>query len=72
MKKFNSIIYVNYSPYENSGKILDYLLENFKYVFLFTLGFHNIKKKADNTIRFKPSHIILNGIMLLIQGAAWQ
>src|SRR3989344_5623268 len=46
MKKFNSIIYVNYSPYENSGKILDYLLENFKYVFLFTLGFHNIKKKG--------------------------
>lgn len=40
-----SIIYVNYSPYENSGKILDYLLENFKYVFIFSLGFHNLKEK---------------------------
>lgn len=40
-----SIIYVNYSPYENSGKILDFLLENFNYVFLFLFGFHNIKKK---------------------------
>lgn len=42
-----SIIYVNYSPYENSGKILDYLLENFNYVFLFSLGFHNLKEKKN-------------------------
>lgn len=40
-----SILYVNYSPYENSGKILDYLLENFEYVFLFSLGFHSLKEK---------------------------
>ncbi len=35
-----SIVYVNYSPYENSGHILDYLLENFEKVFLFTIAFH--------------------------------
>lgn len=40
-----SIIYVNYSPYENSGKILDYFLENFDYVFLYSLKFHDIRKK---------------------------
>lgn len=40
-----SIIYVNYSPYENSGKILDYLLENFDLCFLFSLGFYNLKEK---------------------------
>lgn len=45
MKKNRSIIYVNYSPYENSGKILDFLLENFEYVFLFSLGFHSLKEK---------------------------
>lgn len=45
INKFRSIIYVNYSPYENSGKILDFLLENFEYVFLFSLGFYNITKK---------------------------
>lgn len=45
MNKLKSIIYVNYSPYENSGKIFDFLLENFEYVFLFSLGFHNITKK---------------------------
>lgn len=52
MKKNNSIIYVNYSPYENSGKILDYLLENFETVALFSLGFHNIKKKEKNNKLF--------------------
>lgn len=40
-----SIIYVNYSPYENSGKILDYLLENFNLCFVFSLGFHDLKEK---------------------------
>lgn len=42
-----NIIYVNYSPYENSGKILDYILENFESVFLFSVGFHNLKNKKS-------------------------
>lgn len=45
VSKFNSIIYVNYSPYENSGKIMDYLLENFDNVFVFSLGFYFLQKK---------------------------
>ncbi|KKR58568.1 MAG: Glycosyl transferase group 1 [Candidatus Amesbacteria bacterium GW2011_GWA2_47_11b] len=40
--KNKSIVYVNYSPYENSGKMLDFLLENFKYVFMFSIGFHDL------------------------------
>lgn len=40
-----SIVYINYSPYENSGKILDYLLESFDWVFHFSIGFHNLKNK---------------------------
>lgn len=40
-----TIIYVNYAPYENSGKILDYLLDNFENVCLFSLGFHNLNNK---------------------------
>jgi len=44
--KNKSVIYINYSPYENSGKILDYLLENFDKVFLLALGFHDLKKKT--------------------------
>ena len=51
MKQLRSIIYVNYSPYENSGKILDYILENFTHVFVISLGFHQLRnKKNDNTL----------------------
>lgn len=50
MEKFKSIIYVNYAPYENSGKIFDFLLENFNHVFLFSLVFHNIKKGKYNKL----------------------
>lgn len=46
----NTIIYVNYSPYENAGKILDYLLENFNYVFLYSLKFHDMKKKGRGNL----------------------
>lgn len=42
MKKQKSIIYVNYSPYENTGKILDYLLEHFEIVIVFIFNFHNL------------------------------
>lgn len=45
MKQDKSIIYINYSPYENSGKILDFLIENFEKVFLFSLGFHILGNK---------------------------
>lgn len=44
----DSIIYVNFSPYENAGKILDYLLENFKLVALFSFSFHRLKNKKDS------------------------
>lgn len=47
MNSVRSIIYVNYSPYENSGKILDYILENFENVFLFSIGFYNLKNKKN-------------------------
>lgn len=46
----NTIIYVNYSPYENAGKILDYLLENFDYVFLYSLKFHDMKNKGRGNL----------------------
>lgn len=46
-KRQGNIVYTNYSPYENSGKILDYLLENFTHVFHFSIGFHNLKNKKN-------------------------
>lgn len=44
-RQHKSIIYVNYSPYENSGKILDFLLDNFENVYLFSLGFYVLRNK---------------------------
>lgn len=42
-----NIVYVNYSPYENQGKILDFILENFERVFLFSLGHHAIGENRE-------------------------
>jgi len=55
-----SIVYVNYSPYENSGKILDYILENFQYVYLFSIGFHNLvnKRSYNNLTVYKDGKYI--------------
>src|SRR3989344_8345318 len=44
--KKESIIYVNFAPYENAGSILDYLIDNFKYVALFSFNFHHLGKKG--------------------------
>lgn len=38
------IVYVNYSPYENQGNILNFLLEEYTYIFLFSIGHHNLGK----------------------------
>lgn len=50
MKKHRSIIYVNYSPYENSGKTLDFLLNNFSHVFLISLGFYYLGTKQKSNL----------------------
>jgi len=42
--KDKKIVYVNYSPYENQANILDFLTEEYKYVFLFSIGHHNLGK----------------------------
>lgn len=47
MKK-KKIFYVNYSPYENSGHILEFLAKNFEYVFLFSIGFHDLGEKRSS------------------------
>lgn len=42
-----TIIYVNFSPYENAGRILDYLLENFENILLFSFNFHKLGKGQE-------------------------
>lgn len=51
MNKFKSIIYVNFSPYENTGNILDYILENFDEVFVFSFDFHALNNQRSSKLR---------------------
>lgn len=43
-----TIIYVNFSPYENTGKILDYLLEHFENVIVFVFNFYHLGKEQKS------------------------
>lgn len=59
MKQDKSIIYVNFAPYENAGRILDFLLENFSLVILFSFDFHKLKNYRSNRIKiFRDGEII--------------
>lgn len=43
--KDKKIVYVNYAPYENQVNILDFLTEEYAYIFLFSIGHHNLGKR---------------------------
>lgn len=45
-----SIVYLNYHPYENSGHILEYLLDTFEKVFLISISFHTLGNKSVNRV----------------------
>jgi glycosyltransferase involved in cell wall biosynthesis len=49
MKRSRSLIYVNFSPYENTGNIFDFILDHFLDVYCFTFDFHKFSgKQAAN------------------------
>jgi glycosyltransferase involved in cell wall biosynthesis len=45
-----SIIYVNFAPYENAGKILDYIIEKFDLVIIFSFNFHKLTNNNEPSI----------------------
>ncbi len=59
-RKNETIIYVNFSPYENAGRILDYLLETFETVILFSFNFHKLgkKQKSSKIITYRNNQIL--------------
>lgn len=59
-KRERSIVYVNFSPYENAGNILDYLRETFDLVVMFSFRFHNIShdQNADTITVFKRGNAV--------------
>ncbi len=69
MRKNNSIFYVNYFPYDNSGKILDYLVENYELVFLFLAGFYQVegKEKINKFSIYKSGKLIKETPLYQIQ-----
>ena len=60
MKDSRSILYVNFSPYENAGKILDFLVSEFANVIVFSFNFHRlgINQKPGALQIFKNSKLI--------------
>lgn len=48
-KTSQTIIYVNFAPYINAGHILDYLLETFSVVMLFSFNFHRLASRQDSS-----------------------
>jgi len=47
-----SIVYVNFSPYENAGRILDWLISDYDLVVLFSFDFHKLNNKnQSNSIK---------------------
>src|SRR4030042_807111 len=43
------IIYINFSPYENTGNILTYLNNNFLSVALFVFNFHKLSERQTGS-----------------------
>ncbi len=60
LKTNKSIVYVNYCPYENSGHILHYLLENFSDVYLFAIAFHSLgsSKQLNKFTHYKDGKML--------------
>lgn len=52
IKRKRSIVYLNFAPYENAGRILDWLIETYDLVVLFSFDFHKLNDKSQsNTIK---------------------
>lgn len=45
--KNRSIIYVNFAPYENTGNILNYILNHFSTVLVFSFNFHKLSREQS-------------------------
>ena len=48
-KRNKSIIYVNFPPYDNAGKILDFLKTKYRYIFHFSFNFHRLEGTSNSS-----------------------
>lgn len=49
-QKSKSIIYVNFAPYDNAGKILDFLKDQFVLIIHFSFDFHKLNNESQSNI----------------------
>lgn len=66
MKKKKSIVYVNFAPYDNAGRILDYLLMNFSVVLHFSYDHLRLKKGRRSKLTFYK-----NGRIVFAKNLIW-
>lgn len=61
MKKNRSIVYVNFAPYDNAGRILDYLVNNFHIVLHFSFDHLRLKKgRRSNLTLYKDGRSVFS------------
>jgi glycosyltransferase involved in cell wall biosynthesis len=48
-KKANTIVYVNFAPYENAGNVLTYIIDTYSTVISFTFNFHKVSENQQQS-----------------------
>lgn len=66
MKKKQSIVYVNFAPYDNAGRILDYLVKNFSVVLHFSYDHLRLKKGRRSKLT-----LYKNGKIVFTKNLIW-
>ena len=66
MKKSRSIVYVNFAPYDNAGRILDYLIDNFSIVLHFSYDHLRLKKGRRSKLT-----LYNNGEIIFAKNLIW-
>lgn len=66
MRKKQSIVYVNFAPYDNAGRILDYLIQNFYVVLHFSYDHLRLKKGRRSKLT-----LYKNGKIVFAKNLIW-
>lgn len=60
MKQKKSIVYINFAPYDNAGRILDYIIDNYSFVLHFSYDHLRLKKGRRSKLTvYKDKKLIL-------------
>lgn len=66
-KKYKSIIYVNFPPYDNTGKILDFLKHKYTFIFHFSFNFHRLEGTNN-----KSTYTIIRNSRIIAKASLFQ